>query len=696
MAYVKKLFNENFLQYASYVIKDRAIPDVEDGLKPVQRRILHTLFEMDDGKFHKVANVVGSCMKYHPHGDQSIGPALVVLANKELFIDKQGNFGNLYTGDEASASRYIECRANGLAKDIFYNPAITEYIDSYDGRNKEPRMLPAKIPVILAMGADGIAVGMATKILPHNTVEIIKAEIAHYRGKKLKLYPDFPTGGLMDVSDYQDGMGKVLVRARIDTSDPKRVVIRDLPFGSTTETLINSIEAAAKAGRIKIAGISDFTTDKVEIEIKLARGEYAEDTVDALYAFTECEQSISCNLLVIKDGLPVQMRVSEVIAYHADRLVEILKRELKFERNLLEERAFARTLERIFIEERIYKEIEKMKTEEAVYQAVFKGFKPYQKELPREVTQEDIDRLLKIPIRRISLYDLNKARTEMEEIRARIKEIDKHLRAIVDYAVSYLEGVLKKVESFSKRRTEVKSFSRVDVKEAARRDVALRYDPVGGYLGTAVSGGQEVLTVSPYDRVIVLRKSGVYTVLDVPEKLYVDKPLPYVGFSEKEILSQVTFSLIYRDPDNGHAYIKRFSVEGFILNKDYLSIPDGAELLAFTTAIKGEFRLRYAKKKRDAKIEESFNIEDFAVRGAKAQGMRISNREVESAALADASELEFGSIESVQAEPETESGKPAAKKAGRPKKAESEAGSASRGSSGTAKKAKPAPKKKKS
>ncbi|MCL2721262.1 MAG: DNA topoisomerase IV subunit A, partial [Treponema sp.] len=317
MAYIKNLFDRNFLEYASYVIKDRAIPDLEDGLKPVQRRILHSLFEMDDGKYHKVATVSGHCAKYHPHGEQSINPALVVLANKELFIDKQGNFGNIFTGDDAAAPRYIECRVTPLAKDIFYNPKLTSWAESYDGRNKEPVLFPAKIPVILILGVEGIAVGMSTKILPHNAIEVLEAEIACLTGKKFELYPDFPTGGYVDVSGYEGGNGKVLVRAKLDTSDPKRILITELPFGSTTESIINSIDNAARNGRIKILGINDFTTDKVEIEIKLARGVYAQETVDALFAFTECEQSISINLLVIKNGLPAVMTVNEIIKYHA-------------------------------------------------------------------------------------------------------------------------------------------------------------------------------------------------------------------------------------------------------------------------------------------------------------------------------------------------------------------------------------------
>ncbi|HOV62884.1 MAG TPA: DNA topoisomerase IV subunit A, partial [Spirochaetia bacterium] len=442
MSFLKNLFDQNFLEYASYVIKDRAIPDLEDGLKPVQRRILHSLFEMDDGKFHKVANVVGHCMQYHPHGDASIYSALVVLANKDLFIEKQGNFGNIFTGDEASAPRYIECRILPLAKEVLYRPEITTYEDSYDGRNKEPVTFPAKIPVVLIQGAEGIAVGMSTKILPHNFNEVLKAVIASLKGEKFQLYPDFPTGGFVDVSEYQDGMGRVKVRAKLDTKDPKKIVIRELPFGSTTESLIKSIEAAARKNRLKIAGISDFTTANVEIEIKLARGVYSQEVVDALYAFTECESSISVNLLVIRDGKPVEMTVSEVIAYHAKRLVEILTAELKIEEQELKDRLHARTLEQIFIEERIYKKIEQMDTQEKVTSAVRKGLQPFAPQIKREVTDDDIERLLKIPIRRISLYDINKAKKEIEEIKVRLKEIAYHLKHITDYAVSFLDGLI--------------------------------------------------------------------------------------------------------------------------------------------------------------------------------------------------------------------------------------------------------------
>ena len=633
MAYIKNLFDRNFLEYASYVIRDRAIPDLEDGLKPVQRRILHSLFEMDDGKFHKVANVVGHCMQYHPHGDASIGSALVVLANKDLFIDRQGNFGNIYTGDEASAPRYIECRCTPLAKEIFYNPKLTPTADSYDGRKKEPVLFPAKMPVVLVIGAEGIAVGMSTRILPHNVIEVLEAEKACLEGKKFRLYPDFPTGGQVDVSGYEDGNGKVLVRAKLDTSDPKRIVIRELPFGSTTESIINSIESAAKAGRIKIQGISDYTTEKVEIEIKLARGVYSEETVDALFGFTECEQSISVNFLVIRNGLPTVMGITEVIQYHSKLLVKILTRELELEKSELLEKLHLRTLERIFIEERIYKAIEKMKTAKGVTDSVIAGFKPFAKELgQRGVTTGDAEQLLRIPIRRISLYDINRAQEEMDAVNARIREINGHLKNITAYALSFLNGIIAGIKADEellggKRRTKVGVFDKIDVKEVARKDVQLRYDNAGGYLGTAVYGGEVVAELSPFDRILVIRGNGLWSVTDIPEKAFIGPKAVYTGKADKETIAPIIFTLVYSEPKTGCPCIKRFQIEGWIMNKDYALLPDGCTILHSDTRAKFTFTVKYKPKPRLKVLTETFKAQDYNVKGIKAGGVRLSARE---------------------------------------------------------------------
>lgn len=631
MAYIKHLYNHNFLEYASYVIKERAIPHVSDGLKPVQRRILHTLFEIDDGKFHKVANVVGQCMKYHPHGDASIGDALVALANKDLFIDRQGNFGNVYTGDPASAVRYIECRLTPLAKETLFNREITEYVDSYDGRNREPVVLPSKLPVLLALGTEGIAVGMSTRILPHNLVELLEAEIACLQGDQLLVFPDFLCGGLTDVSEYEDGNGKVLVRAKLDTKDPKRIVIRELPFGATTESLIASMENATKKGKLKIAGISDFTAEKVEIEVRLARGVHTAETVDALYAFTECESSISVNLMVIKDGHPVQTTVSQVVEDNARQLVEILKAELRLEERKLRDRLHAKTLEQIFIENRVYKKIETMKTAEGVVKAVHTGLKPFAAQIRREVTDEDVETLLKIPIRRISAYDINRAQKEMRDMKNRLREIKAHLSAVTEYAVSFLQGIIDKYGDQYRRRTELVSLKKIDVREAAQRNLKMRYDRDTGYLGYDVNGNV-LFDVSPYDRLLVIRRSGTYSVVDAPDKLFVDKGMLYCGFVDKELV----FNIIYRDDRTKFPYIKRCRIEKFILNKGYSIIPDTCTILRFTTSSSQLVHCEYKPKPRLKVLEEIFAVDDFLIKGVKAGGVRLANKEVKSVRFTNA------------------------------------------------------------
>ncbi len=629
MAYVHTLVNRNFLEYASYVIKDRAIPHLDDGFKPVQRRIIHSLFEMDDGKFHKVANVVGHCMQYHPHGDASIYSALVVLANKELLIEKQGNFGNLLTGDEPSAARYIECRLRPLAHETLLNPELTSYEPSYDGRRKEPKVFPAKLPYVLLLGAEGIAVGMSTRILPHNLSEVIDAMRRCLEGKRFELYPDFPSGGLADVSEYEDGHGRIRSRARLDTSDPKRIVVRELAFGSTTESLIASIEQAARKNKVKIAGIYDYTGEEVEIEIKLARGVYAAEVVDSLFAFTECETQTSVNLLVIRDERPVVISVREVIEYHSKRLVEILKAELELEQDKLNDTLHARTLERIFIEERIYKAIEEQTTHEAVFTAVRDGLAPFVARLRRKVTDEDIERLLRIPIRRISLYDINRAKKEIQEIKARLTEIKGHLRTLRRYAIGFLDTLQQKYVPEPGRRTELTSFQRVAAREVVGRNLTLRYDKDSGYLGHGLTGGRSWLQVSPYDRVLVVRASGMYSVMNVPEKLFVDRGMLYCGIADKEELAKVILTVIYRLPA-GELNIKRCRIEKFILDKGYQLVPEEARIVAFSTRERGTITVRYKKKPQLRKLEESFDLHRFTVKGQHTQGVRLTNKEVTS------------------------------------------------------------------
>lgn len=632
MAFVKNLFDQNFIQYASYVIRDRAIPEIIDGFKPVQRRIIHTLIKTDDGRFTKVANVVGKVMAYHPHGDASIYTALVNLANKELFIDKQGNFGNLYTGDSASAGRYIECRLRSITKDILnINPAITEYVDTYDAREKEPVAFKAKLPLVLIMGAEGIAVGMSTQIMSHNIHEVIEAEKACLRGEKFQLFPDFATGGLIDCSEYKDGLGKIIARAKLDTSDEKKIIITELPYGSTSESLKESIEKAARNGKVKISSINDYTADKVNIEIKLPRGVYVKDVVDSLYAFTDCEKTVYCNLLVIKDNMPVQMTCTEVIQYHAKQLTQILHDELELEKAELFEKMHLRTLERIFIEERIYKAIEEMKTEAAVNKAVKDGFVPFAAELIRPVNDSDIEHLLKIPIRRISLYDINKNRKEVQAINARIKEINKLLKHIVEYAISYLDGIEAKLDPAAfKRMSTLTNIKTVDVKTVVKRDTPLKYNEKDGYLGTQVSGGVELMRITPFDRILYVRKSGIYSVTEAPDKVFVGPELRYCGFADKDSLSKILFTIIYRDPETQYVYVKRCKIAAYIMNRDYFFAPDGMEVLHVDTRKNFTFELNYVKKPKMKVFTEKFKAQDYLEKGLKALGVRVTAKEVES------------------------------------------------------------------
>ena len=622
MAYVDKLYNDYFLEYASYYIKERAIPYIEDGLKPVQRRILHSLYELDDGKFHKVANVVGNTMKYHPHGDASINSALVVLANKDLLIEKQGNFGNIFTGDAAAAGRYIECRLTKIAHEVLFNKELTEYIDSYDGRNQEPIVFPAKIPILLTQGAEGIAVGMSTRILPHNLTELLNAEIAYLRDETTQLYPDFPTGGKIDVSGYQDGNGKVLVRAKIDTNDPKRIIIREIPYGTTTESLISSIEDAVRKNKVKVSAIQDYTAEQVEIELKLARGVYSEDVVETLYAFTECEVSISAQFMLIQDNKPRVLSVTEVLQQNVDQLINILTAELRLEKNKLKERLHARTLEQLFIENRIYKVIEEQTTNEDIHTSIHEGLSPYSDEIGRDVTEEDIETLLKIPIRRISLYDIQRAQKEMREIRKRLREINKHLKQIIPYAIEFLEGILERYGAQFVRRTEIESFDKIDVRQAAKRDLKLRYDSKNGYLGYAVNG-ESLFETSQYDRILVIRKDGTYSVIDTPDKLFVGRGMLHCSFINEEEI----YNIIYKDK-KGFAYIKRCHIQKFILNKVYNLNPENTKLLKLTTDSEKKVVLDYKPKPRLRILKEEFSINDYPTRGVKAGGIRLAAKEL--------------------------------------------------------------------
>ncbi|MBI9094882.1 MAG: DNA topoisomerase IV subunit A [Sphaerochaeta sp.] len=641
MTQAQSVFRQNFLEYASYVIKERAIPDLSDGFKPVQRRIIHTLFEMDDGKFHKVANVVGWAMRYHPHGDSSIYEALVNMANFDLFIEKQGNFGNFMTGDSAAAARYIECRLLPFAKRVLYNPELTAFTDSYDGRSREPVSFPAKIPVVIIQGVMGIAVGMSTTILPHNALEVLDAMAAKLNGESHILYPDFPGGGIVDVAEYNDGRGSVSIRAKLNASDPKKIIIEELPFGVTSEAMIHSVEEAAKKGRLKISSINDYTSDKVNIEINLARNTYSEEIVDALYAFTFCETRLSVNPLVIRDNMPTIMGIGEILDYHALNLLDVLKAELELEKGHLLDKLHARTLERIFIEERIYKRIEQKKSAQEVIKAVFSGFKPFGEQLLRPLVDDDVDRLLKIPIRRISLFDIEKNRHEMDEINALLEDIAYKLANLVEYALSYLgelKGMLGTEEHT--RKTRIKTFETIDVKKVAERNLAIKYDTSNGYLGYGVKTGATQLEVNAFDRVLIIRKDGTYQVIDAPEKEFVGKGMLYCSFADKAELEKIVFTVLYQETTYKYLFLKRFQILSFMLKKAYSLIPEGNyKMVKLSTHPNAELTVKYKPKPGLRILEEQFYFSDYLIKNVKANGVRIVVKDIASLKLRAVKEI---------------------------------------------------------
>jgi topoisomerase-4 subunit A len=628
MANLEPLMRRNFLEYASYTILDRALPDLRDGCKPVQRRILHTLFTMDDGLFHKVANVIGETMKLHPHGDVSIGDALVVLANKDYFIERQGNFGNPVTGHPPAAARYIECRLTPLARETLFNPNLTETVPSYDGRRDEPVFLPAKLPVTLLLGIDGIAVGMATRILPHCFVELLRAQIAILSGEKYRLVPDFPTGGLMDVSEYDKGRGKVKVRARIEARGDKTVVIREIPFGTTTESLIASIEEASQKGRVKITGIDDFTTDKVEIELSLARGVYADEVIPQLYAYTECEVSLSSSVLAIRDQKPVELTVNEVLEDATARLREQVKAELEWEERKLVDRQHWMTLERVFIENRVYKKIETAKTEEKVYEAVHRGMAEFRREFVRDMTDDDVKRLLEIRIRRISAYDIEKHRTELDALLGELADVRKRLKHLTKTVIAWLEGLIEKYGERYKRRTKVTSIDEIDKKAVASANIRVSYDEETGFFGSDVRGSEFAMNVSEYDRVLAVSSDGTYRVMVAPKKVLLPRKVLYVGAFDPE--KGKDFTIVWRDGDR-NAFGKRVHIESFIRDKEYRFFKDEKgklDLLLEDDTTPGRVHLQFVAAKRQRQKECDFDLGDLEFAGLTARGQRLAPKPV--------------------------------------------------------------------
>lgn len=623
------LIDRYFLEYASYVICERAIPKLEDGLKPVQRRILHALKEKDDGRFIKVANVVGHAMQYHPHGDASINAALITLANKGYLIEKQGNYGNLFTGDPAAAPRYIECRLTPLAKKELFNEHLSEFIPSYDGRNQEPTTLPSKIPLLLMLGTSGIAVGLSTRIMPHNFIELLEAEMKILQEKKnspekLNLLPDFPHGAQMDSEDYDNGNGRIKLRAKIENPSGKAnsLIIREIPHTTTTESIMASIENAAQKNKVPVKEINDFTSDKVEIEIILTRGHEAETAIKALYAFTDCEVSISTQAIVIHNGKPVKMTVGNILRANTRLLLDILRRELELTQRNLQETRHSKTLVQIFIEQKIYQDIEKCATYKAVQKAVFAGLDPFRKKLDRDVTTEDVEMLLRIPIKRISRFDIDKNKRDLEKIVSELEETNKHLKHLKAYAKRYLKNLIKKYKEFHPRRTQIKSFKEVAVRKLTADELTLSLDNKNEYFGSSIKG-TEKLECSSLDKVIIIQDDGTYQVMSPPEKLYLGDQLAYCFIFDRDQLMTCVYKL------DKKTYIKRFTFGGAIMNRKYRYVPEDGKVLFLEPETPEQIYVKYKPKKNQRIHQQAFTPSELTIRTVKAKGKQMTSKNIQ-------------------------------------------------------------------
>lgn len=631
------MYQKWFLDYASYVILERAVPYVEDGLKPVQRRILHSMREMDDGRYNKVANIIGNTMKYHPHGDASIGDALVQLGQKDLLVDCQGNWGNILTGDGAAAPRYIEARLSKFALEVVFNPKTTEWKQSYDGRNREPVILPVKFPLLLAQGVEGIAVGLASKILPHNFNELIDACIAHLKGEDFVLYPDFPTGGMMDVGRYCDGMrgGNVKIRARIEKDASNKVLrITEIPFGRTTQSLIDSIIKANEKGKIKIKKIDDNTARDVEILIQLAPGVSSDKTIDALYAFTDCELSISPNSCVIENEKPHFMPISDILRRSADDTVKLLKLELEIRlKELLEELHFV-SLERIFIEERIYKdkEFEEGETLEEVIAHMHKRLQPFLPKFYREVTDEDVKRLLEIKMKRILKFSSEEADRHMEELEGEIAQVRHDIEHIIPYSIAYYERIKAKYGKGRERKTEIRNFENIEAAKVVIANEKLYINREEGFIGTALKKDEFICECSDMDEVIVFKKDGSYSVTKVADKIFVGKDILYVNVFKKND-KRTIYNVVYRDGKYGVSYVKRFNVTGVTRDKVYnlTKGTSGSRVLYFSANPNGEAELIKVCLKPKPNLKKlifEYDFADLAIKGRDSQGNTLSKNEV--------------------------------------------------------------------
>lgn len=627
---VSGLYKDWFLDYASYVILDRAIPSIYDGFKPVQRRIMHSMRELEDGRYNKVANIVGNTMKYHPHGDASITDAMVQIGQKELLIDTQGNWGNVYTGDSAAAARYIEARLTPFALEVVFNPKTTEWSKSYDGRNNEPIDLPVKFPLLLAQGVEGIGVGLSTKIMPHNFNELLSASVAYLKGKKFELYPDFQTGGLLDVSNYNDGQrgGKLRTRARIIQKDKNTLCITELPFSKNTGDLIDSVIKANEKGKIKIKKIEDNTSDKVEINIHLANDVSPDKTIDALYAFTDCEVSISPNACVIVGDKPEFLSVSEILRRNTDHTVSLLKKELEIELHELEEKWHFASLERIFIENEIYQEIKGKNSKEEVYGAIDKALKPFIKKLMREVTVEDIIKLTELPFMRISRYDRDKAEENILALEGKMEQVKHHLANLIAYAIDYFTNIQKKYGKDKERKTELRVFDNIDATKVVLANEKFYVNREEGFIGTSLKKDEYVFDCSDIDDIITFQKDGTMKVVKVEVKTFIGKNIVHVGVFKKGD-KRTVYNMIYREGKEGPYYMKRFSVTGVTRNTDYKLASDkkGSEMLYFSANPNGEAEtvtvlLKPNSRVRKNKIEIDFS--ELAIKGRDSRGNLVT------------------------------------------------------------------------
>lgn len=623
---VTGMYQDWFLDYASYVILERAVPVIEDGLKPVQRRILHSMKDLDDGRYNKVANIVGHTMQYHPHGDASIADAMVQIGQKELLIDMQGNWGNILTGDSAAASRYIEARLSKFALEVVFSPKVTQWQLSYDGRKKEPVHLPVKFPLLLAQGAEGIAVGLSTKILPHNFNELLDASIQHLKGRRFKLYPDFQTGGIADVQNYNDGLrgGKVRVRAKISQLNKNTLIITEIPFSTNTSSLIDSILKANDKGKIKIKQIEDNTAAEVEILVHLPNGISPDKTIDALYAFTSCETSISPLGCLIIDNKPHFMGVSEMLKISTDHTVQILKMELEVQLQELENQWHYASLERIFIENRIYRDIEEQTTWEGVLEAIEKGLKPHISHLKRPVIEEDLVRLTEIRIKRISKFDLDKAQQKIEALETDIEEVKNNLNHLIDYSIRYFSHLKKTYGKEKQRKTEIRIFDDVDAKKVVVRNQKLYVNKEEGFIGTGLRKDEYVCDCSDIDDAIVFTQEGKMQVVKVDSKIFVGKNIIHVNVFRKKD-SRTIYNMIYRDGKRGASYIKRFAVTGITRDKEYDLTQGKAQsnLLYFSANPNGEAEVITILLRNTGSIKKlkwELNFADLQIKGRGVRG----------------------------------------------------------------------------